>query len=105
MDRLIAIVRNYAGDERDWDLQLDVSTDHIAPVALGSPNKLGWTTWLGPLSAGSGVRSDIVIDDPQNAQAIAKAREQMHPQAASDIAQILKTHELVRNANLAETRG
>ena len=44
--RLIALVRNFAGDSLDWDLTLVLKKDEVPEWRLGGPERLGWTTWL-----------------------------------------------------------
>ena len=44
--RLIAIVRNYVGDEFDWDVHLLLKGDEVKPAQLGEFGQLGWTTWM-----------------------------------------------------------
>lgn len=46
LPRLVAMVRNYLGDELDWDLSLVLSREEVPPIALGTQGQLGWTTWL-----------------------------------------------------------
>ncbi len=43
---LAAIVRNYIGDELDWDVQLLIDKKDIRPVVLGDGSRLGMTCWL-----------------------------------------------------------
>ncbi|NQZ30566.1 MAG: type VI secretion system baseplate subunit TssG [Oceanospirillaceae bacterium] len=43
---LIAIVRNYLGDEFDWDVQLKLEAEQVKPACLGVFGQLGWTTWM-----------------------------------------------------------
>ena len=50
---LIAVVRNYIGEELDWDLNLVLRRDEVPAVRLGQTVQLGWTTWLGEREAGS----------------------------------------------------
>lgn len=45
--RLVALVRNYIGDELDWDLNLVLAKEEIPPLKLDGAGRLGWTTWLG----------------------------------------------------------
>lgn len=45
--RLSAIVRNYAGDELSWDVNLVLREDEVPALALGRQGRLGWTSWLG----------------------------------------------------------
>jgi type VI secretion system protein ImpH len=44
--RLIALVRNYVGDQFSWDLQLVLRRDEVPRLELGRLGRLGWTTWL-----------------------------------------------------------
>ncbi len=44
--RLIAIVRNYLGDEFDWDVQPKLKAEQVKPACLGVFGQLGWTTWI-----------------------------------------------------------
>ena len=44
---LVAIVRNYIGDELVWDVNLILRKDEIPPLRLDGGAQLGWTTWLG----------------------------------------------------------
>jgi type VI secretion system protein ImpH len=44
--KLIAIVRNYAGDEHNWDVHLILKKAEVRPTLLGEFGQLGWTTWL-----------------------------------------------------------
>jgi type VI secretion system protein ImpH len=43
---LVAMVRNYAGDELDWDLRLMVEHQAVQPLVLGARSQLGWNSWL-----------------------------------------------------------
>jgi len=44
--RLIAIVRNYIGDELAWDLKLILKRESVPAARLSATSRLGWTTWL-----------------------------------------------------------
>jgi type VI secretion system protein ImpH len=44
--RLFAIVRNYAGDEFNWDINLILKREEFRPTVLGAFGQLGWTTWM-----------------------------------------------------------
>ena len=46
LTRFVAIVRNYAGDELLWDLNLILKKEETPPLALGKSGHLGWTSWL-----------------------------------------------------------
>jgi len=40
-------VRSFVGHEFVWDVELQVIPDSAPPAVLGSPERLGWSTWLG----------------------------------------------------------
>jgi type VI secretion system protein ImpH len=46
-----AIVRNYIGDQLEWDLNPVLAQPEVPATRLGTAGRLGWTTWLmsGPL--------------------------------------------------------
>jgi type VI secretion system protein ImpH len=44
--RLIAMIRNYLGDELEWDLNLILRKEETPRIKLGEQGQLGWTTWL-----------------------------------------------------------
>ncbi|CAI8797599.1 type VI secretion system baseplate subunit TssG [Methylocaldum szegediense] len=44
---LIAIVRNYVGDELVWDLNLVLRNQEVPSLQLDGSAQLGWTSWLG----------------------------------------------------------
>ncbi|MEZ4652689.1 MAG: type VI secretion system baseplate subunit TssG [Candidatus Eisenbacteria bacterium] len=46
LGRLVALVRNFIGDELDWDVNLILRADATPPFRLGESGRLGWTTWL-----------------------------------------------------------
>ncbi|MBE0436826.1 MAG: type VI secretion system baseplate subunit TssG [Methylomicrobium sp.] len=50
LEQLLAIVRNYIGDELSWDVNLVLKNDEIPQSRLGSFSALGWTSWLGDRS-------------------------------------------------------
>ena len=41
-----AIVRNYIGDQLDWDLNPVLAESEVKPIQLGATGRLGWNTWL-----------------------------------------------------------
>ncbi len=49
--RVKAVVRNYVGDQLDWDLRPILAQTEVPSLRLGGGGRLGWTTWLasGPL--------------------------------------------------------
>ena len=46
LKRLVALVRNYVGDELLWDINLVLRRDEVPGVELGRAGRLGWTTWV-----------------------------------------------------------
>lgn len=46
LKRLVAWVKNYTGDEFEWDVQLVLKRTEVPQVQLGKIGRLGWTTWL-----------------------------------------------------------
>lgn len=54
--RLQSIVRNYAGDSLDWDVNLVLAGDEIPSASLGGTTRLGHTSWI---RARTGARDDI----------------------------------------------
>jgi type VI secretion system protein ImpH len=45
--QLVAIVRNYIGDELNWDVNLVLKKECVPQAKLNGQFSLGWTTWLG----------------------------------------------------------
>lgn len=45
--RLVAMVRNYIGDELAWDVRLILKRAEAPAASLNGRFRLGWTTWLG----------------------------------------------------------
>jgi type VI secretion system protein ImpH len=58
---LVALVRNYLGDEFAWDLQLILKKDEVPATVLGSSGQLGWTSWLGKREEATDA-GDVIID-------------------------------------------
>jgi len=46
LERLVSVVRSYAGDEWIWDANLVLYRDDVPTLQLGGPARLGLTTWL-----------------------------------------------------------
>lgn len=46
LDRLRAIVRNYVGDQLDWDVNLILAGDALPRARLGGTTRLGHTSWV-----------------------------------------------------------
>lgn len=47
LDKLCATVRNYVGDELDWEFRLLLLGSEVGQTRLGESGRLGWTTWIG----------------------------------------------------------
>jgi type VI secretion system protein ImpH len=47
LQRLRAIVRNYVGDQLDWDLNLVLHGKDVPQAQLGQSTRLGLTSWIG----------------------------------------------------------
>jgi type VI secretion system protein ImpH len=45
--RLVALVRNYIGDELAWEVRLVLKREQVPAMCLDDSTRLGWTTWLG----------------------------------------------------------
>ena len=60
LTKLVATVRNYTGDELDWELRLLVAARDLPSVQLGEAGQLGWTSWLGGRPADS-IADDVVL--------------------------------------------
>jgi type VI secretion system protein ImpH len=48
LKRLVAIVKNYLGEEFAWDVNLVLKKQQVQPTELGRFGQLGWDTWLTP---------------------------------------------------------
>jgi type VI secretion system protein ImpH len=58
--RLRDLVRNYLGDEKDWDARLTLRRGEVPRTQLGRAGQLGWTTWLQATEPRHD-RSDLVL--------------------------------------------
>lgn len=58
LKRLTAIVRNYAGDALDWDVNLILAGDQVPRASLGGTTRLGHTSWTGTRKDHDDVRAD-----------------------------------------------
>jgi type VI secretion system protein ImpH len=61
VNSLFAAVRNYAGDEFAWDMQLVLRKDDVPGTTLGHDGRLGWTTWMGARNSDADA-DDVIID-------------------------------------------
>lgn len=66
-----AIVRNYVGDQLDWDLSPVLAEAEVPRIRLGRSGRLGWTTWL--MSRPLGRDADDLKLDPQ--RSVARVQE------------------------------
>jgi type VI secretion system protein ImpH len=64
--RVIALVRNYIGDELKWDMRLTVSDEAVRPAQLGAGAQLGRTSWLAAPSKRVRQREDLIVDPTQD---------------------------------------
>jgi len=44
--RVVAWVKNYTGEELEWDAQLVLKKEEVPQLRLGKVGQLGWTTWV-----------------------------------------------------------
>lgn len=64
LDRLAAIVRNYAGDTLEYDVNVILKSDEIPKAILGQDTRLGQTSWIGDRAENTDA-SDLYLE-PQN---------------------------------------
>lgn len=63
---LVAVVRNYTGDEYLWDLQLILRKEEVPALEIGAPTaRLGWTTWLGTRTSEKDA-DDLILNPPMD---------------------------------------
>jgi type VI secretion system protein ImpH len=65
LERLQAFVKNYIGEELDWDLHLILQQDEVPRTELGMAGSLGWTSWL--VSEQPQADADDLVLQPQAA--------------------------------------
>ncbi len=46
IERLLACIRTYVGDQYSWEFRLILKKEEIPPLKLGQYGQLGWTSWL-----------------------------------------------------------
>jgi len=56
LDRLHACVREWFGDELEWELEIVLAREQVPAMRLGEAQQLGWSTWLGARSDESDAR-------------------------------------------------
>ncbi len=59
--KLHDLVRNYLGDELEWDLNLVLFAKEVPRFELGVTGELGWTTWLGQRRSTADA-SDVIVN-------------------------------------------
>lgn len=52
LEQLVAIIRNYIGDELSWDVNLVLKKAQVPSAQLGEQTRLGWTSWMGERQSG-----------------------------------------------------
>lgn len=62
LQRIVAFVRTYLGDELAWDLNLVLERQQVPHLALGREGQLGWTTWLASARALDRDPDDLVLE-------------------------------------------
>lgn len=80
LDRLIPIVRNYAGDTLIWDVALILRAGEVPKIQLGRQGQIGWTTWLTPRRATTDA-ADLFLDVSADSHAVAIVRSVHQPEA------------------------
>jgi len=67
LSALVAVVRNYAGDQYLWDLNLILRREEVPALVIGAPTaRLGWTTWLGTRRSEKDA-DDLILKPPMTA--------------------------------------
>jgi type VI secretion system protein ImpH len=69
LPKVKAVVRNYVGDQLDWDLRPVLAEAAVPRLQLGAAGRLGWTTWLA--SGALGRDGDDLELDPETAPSTA----------------------------------
>jgi type VI secretion system protein ImpH len=64
LERLEAIVRNYAGDALDWDVNVILHAAEVPRAALGASAALGHTSWIGKRRDAGSDADDLYLSPP-----------------------------------------
>jgi len=80
LHKLCATVRNYVGDELEWELRLLLMGSEVPNVVLGKQGQLGWTSWIGEKKPES-VTDDVVLRPAELAVELERGRQSV-PAAA-----------------------
>ncbi|ANM28738.1 type VI secretion protein [Acidobacteria bacterium Mor1] len=67
LPQLVAVVRNYVGDELEWDVRLILRRDEVPGMRLGHRGRLGWSTWI--QSGQAGRDADELVLNPLSKEA------------------------------------
>lgn len=59
--RMRAIVRNYLGDQFEWDVNLILRANEVPAMQLGRTGELGLTTWAGERDSALGDANDLYL--------------------------------------------
>ncbi len=70
--RLTSIVRAYAGDTLDWDVNLVLRGDQVPRAVLGGETRLGQTSWIGSRDP-SRPAADLFLSPQNNSETIVSA--------------------------------
>lgn len=68
LEKLVPIVRNYIGEELDFELNLILRYDEVPQIRLGESGRLGWTTWIGKRPHGVDARDFTTTADATRKQ-------------------------------------
>jgi type VI secretion system protein ImpH len=60
LKKLCATVRNYIGDELEWEFRLLIIGSEVPNAVLGQAGRLGWTSWIGAKPE-EAVTDDVVL--------------------------------------------
>jgi type VI secretion system protein ImpH len=72
LPKVVALVKNFTGEEMRWDLRLTLREEIDEPWRLGRA-RLGWTSWTGRQKMASASKLSDVILDPQRGEQQAAA--------------------------------
>lgn len=64
----------YIGQEQEWDVELSLPAEAVAPVRLGKSGELGWTSWMGAAAPAS----DPVLPSPGTRRRDARFQPAIH---------------------------
>ena len=79
LERLEAIVRNYAGDALDWDVNVILKAAEVPRAALGTTAALGHTTWIGKRRDAGTDADDLYLSPPHTLRRNRIASDRLAP--------------------------